>query len=57
MRGYNRNKNDLQPYMPAEPTRDQVQRAIQDKWPSPVEYAVQGGPLPVNLRRSPIDEE
>lgn len=55
MRGYYRPKADLKSFATPTMTREQLADAIAKGFPSPVEYAVQGGPLPVNLRRA-VDE-
>lgn len=55
MRGYHRSVRDLQSHVTPSRTREQIAELVKAGFPSPVEYAVQGGPLPVNLRRQQDD--
>lgn len=53
MRGYNRNKSDLQPYQPRSLSREQVAEKIKDGHVGPVEYGARDGKLPPHLVRAP----
>jgi hypothetical protein len=57
VRGYHRPQNDLKSFPSVSKSRDQIAELADAGFPSSVEYAVQGGPLPVNLRRSDDEVE